>query len=279
MLDNKLIINAALTGVVPSKKDNPFLPTTPKEIAADALKVVRLGAGILHIHARDEEGSPTMDKQILREIIARIREKCCDVVITLSCSGRRQKGIEQRLSVLDLEGPYKPDMASLTLGSLNFMHEASINAPQDILLLLEKMHCLHIKPELEIFDTGMANYAAYLRKKGALQGVNYANIILGSLGTMPATADDLVHLVRGLPPETVWAATGVGGFAFIVQRLAIAMGGHVRVGLEDSMFIDVGKSELATNEKLVQRVVRLAEAMEREIASPADIRATLGLRR
>jgi 3-keto-5-aminohexanoate cleavage enzyme len=274
---NKLIINVALTGIVPTKKENPWLPTTPEEIATDAKKVYDLGASIVHIHARDENGLPSCKKEIYREIIERVREKCDSVLITVSTSGRRSRDLKERMEVLELEGAYKPDMASITLGSLNFMEDYAINAPQAILSLLDAMDSCNIRPEIEIFDTGMANFAKYLHKKGHLKGALYSNLILGSLGTMPATPRNLCHLIDELPVNLVWGVTGVGRFAFGMQSLSIAMGGHVRVGLEDSIYMDEEKMEPATNEKLVLRAVKVAEAVGRDTATPGEVRTLLGL--
>jgi uncharacterized protein (DUF849 family) len=270
----KLIINAALTGIVPTKKQTPFVPVTPEEIARDAKRVYDLGASIVHIHARDKNGDPTHKKGIYREIILRIREKCEDIIITVSTSGRKTRKLDERLEVLDLDGDAKPDMASLTLGSLNFINDVSISHPRDILLMLGKIHAAGLKPELEIFDTGMANFAKHLFKTNRIQGPQYANLILGSLGTMPATPRDLFHLVSSLPDGCMWAATGVGSFTFQTQCLSISAGGHVRVGIEDTIFMN-GKRELATNEKLTQRIRRVADAMEREVMTATELRALL----
>lgn len=274
----KLIINAAITGIVPTKNDNPYVPITPEEIAADAKRVCEIGASIIHIHARDKNGSPSHRKETYREIIERIREKCEDIIITVSTSGRRTKNVQERMEVLELDGYVKPDMASLTLGSLNFMNDSSMNPPDVILSLLSSMQACDIKPELEIFDVGMANYAKYLFRKGKLTGNYYCNLIVGSLGTIPATPKNLFHLVDELPEHLIWGATGIGRFAFDMQCLAIASGGHVRVGLEDSIYMDKDKKELATNEKLVLRAKRIAEAMGREIATPKEVRKLLKLK-
>jgi 3-keto-5-aminohexanoate cleavage enzyme len=274
---SKLIMNVALTGIVPTKEKNPYLPITPKEIAADAKRVYDLGASIVHIHARDENGLPSHKKEIYKEIIERIREKCDALLITASTSGRRSRDIRERMEVLELEGACKPDMASITLGSLNFMEDYALNAPQAILSLLNTMNSSNIRPEIEIFDTGMANLAKYLFKKGHLKGTLYSNLILGSLGTMPATPKNLNHLIDELPESLIWGATGVGRFAFRIQSLSIAMGGHVRVGLEDSIYMDEDKREPATNEKLVLRAVKVAEAVGRDMATPLEVRALLGL--
>lgn len=227
---------------------------------------------MVHVHARGKDGSPSASKIIYREIIERIREQCPDLIITVSTSGRRTKNIEKRMEVLQLEGDSKPDMASLTLGSLNFRDDCSCTPPEELLRLLHTMISAGIRPELEIFDTGMAHYACHLFAKGILKGTHYTNLFLGSLGTMPAAPQNLLHLIGALPEQAVWGATGVGRFSFSVQSLAVALGGHVRVGLEDSIYMDVNKSELATNEKLVMRIRKLAEAMEREIATPKEVR-------
>lgn len=272
---NKLIINTALTGIIPTKDHNPHVPLTPKEIADDAKKVYDLGTSIVHIHARDSDNRHSHKKGIYKEIIGRIRDLCEDIIITVSTSGRITKNLEERMEVLELTGDFKPDMASLTLGSMNFIDGYLVNDPVTIISFLKKMNSSGIKPELEIFDTGMANYAKYLVKKGMLNGIYYCNLILGSLGTMAATPANLIHLVNELPENFVWAATGVGRFAFDIQCLSIAMGGHVRVGLEDSIFMDKDKKELATNEKLVLRVRKVAEAMGREIATATEVRNLL----
>jgi uncharacterized protein (DUF849 family) len=277
MTFDKLIINVALTGVVPTKEQNPYVPISPKEIADDAIKVYNLGASIVHIHARDESGLPSHKKEIFAEIIDRIRQKSSDLIITVSLSGRRVKELSYRIEVLELDGNLKPDLASLTLGSMNFINGSSENSPEVILALLNAMQLACIKPELEIFDAGMANYARYLFKKGFIAGNHYANLILGSLGTMAADPKNLIHLLGELPEKIIWAATGVGQFAFDMQALSIAIGGHVRVGLEDSLYMDKAKHELATNETLVLRVRKASEAVGREIASPKEVRGILNL--
>ncbi len=273
---HKLIINVALTGNVPTKELTPHVPISPEEIADDAKKVYDLGASIVHIHARDSNGCPTYKKEIFREIILRIREKCEDVIITVSTSGRKVKDVGKRLEVIELDGDAKPDMASLTLGSMNFINDASVNHPRDIIFMLKQIREAGLKPELEIFDTGMVNYADYLFKKKYLEGVNYANLIFGSLGTMPATPKSLINIVEELGERMIWAASGIGSFAFQIQCLAVAVGGHVRVGVEDSIYMN-GSRELATNQKLVARVRKVAEALEREIMTVQEVRQNLGI--
>ncbi len=277
MLKNKLIINAALTGVVPTKGLTPHVPITPEEIASDAERVCELGASILHFHARGDSGNRSSGMERYAEIISRIRHGCGDVVITVTTSGRMERDISRRAGVLMLKGDARPDMASLTLGSMNFMNDYTVNSPEDIKYLLNAMGDAGIKPELEIFDSGMVHYAGYLLNKGLLNTPCFANIIMGSLGTVPASPRHLSNIVDDLPESFIWAGTGIGRFAFKVQCLSIAMGGHVRVGVEDSIYMDSEKTELATNEKLVRRVRDVGLAVGREIATPAEVRAALGL--
>lgn len=270
-----LIINAALTGMVPMRKDSPHVPISPQEIIADAIRCRDAGATILHLHAREPDGTPTYRREIYAEIFAGVREACPELLLSGSCSGRVFGELWQRSEVLE----EKPDYGSLTLGSLNFPTQASVNAPEMIKSLAVAMKQRGIRPELEIFDLGMADYATYLLDKGIIEGPLYANILLGSLGTANATADNLSAVIRALPGDTTWAATGVGRFQFFINSLAIALGGHVRVGLEDALFYDWDRRELATNAGLIDRVTRLARAAGREIATAAQARQMLGFDR
>jgi uncharacterized protein (DUF849 family) len=274
----KLILNAALTGMVPTKEQNPALPVTPEEIALDAERVYRLGASIVHVHARDSHGKPTHCKELYREIILRIRERCPDVIITVSMSGRRTSDPDLRTEVLELDGDGRPDMASLTLGSLNLRDDFSINTSNVIERFLDQMGRVGIRPELELFDIGMVDYASFLYKRGVLRGPCYANLLLGSLGTISASPRNLVRMTEDLHEDLVWAATGIGKTAYPLQLMAAAMGGGVRVGLEDCLHYDHDETRPATNEGLVRRIRNAADAMGREVASPREIRSLLGMR-
>jgi uncharacterized protein (DUF849 family) len=273
----KLIINVALTGMVPGKNDNPNVPITPDEIADDCHRCYRAGASVFHLHARDEKGEPTYRSDLYRDIITKVRNRCPDAVICASTSGRVFKSFEQRSEVLNLDGAARPDMASLTLGSLNFPKQASVNEPEMIKALAKKMNSQGIVPELEVFDMGMLDYAKYLIDRKVLHEPFYFNLLLGSLGTLAATPFNLSTLTTSLPPGAVWAGAGIGRFQFYVNSMAITMGGHVRVGLEDNLFMDSKKQEPATNLKLVERLVRLARSAEREICTPLEAREIIGL--
>lgn len=275
----KLIINAAITGMVPTRADNPDLPCSPEEIVADARRCRDAGASIIHVHARDESQLPTYRKEIYHEIICGIRTECPELLICGSTSGRIHREFWQRSEVLEPGPGCKPDFASLTLGSMNFPSQASVNEPEMIKALANAMNERGIVPEWELFDLGMIDYAHHLLGKGILVKPYYCNIILGSLGMLSATPYNLAAMVRSLPDGTIWSAAGIGRFEFYVNCMAIAMGGHVRVGLEDSLYHDTEKQHLATNSGLVERVVKVAEAIGRRIASPDDARQIIGLPR
>ena len=274
---NKLIINAAITGMVPRKKGTPFVPVTVDEIIEDAVRCVAAGAGILHLHARDKEENATYKAEVFAKIIEGIRRECPAVVICVTTSGRTYNEFEKRAEVLDLDGYVKPDMASLTLGSLNFPSQASVNEPDMIMKLAEKMLSRGIMPELEIFDTGMVNTAKYLWRRGYIRPPFYFNVILGSIYSTQARMSDLCHLVSLLPQDAVWAGGGIGVFQLTVNSGAIIMGGHVRTGIEDNIWYDHQKTELTTNEKSITRLRRICAELGREIATPEEARQMIGL--
>lgn len=191
--------------------------------------------------------------------------------------GRDFKSTEERSEVLLLTGKAKPDMASLTLGSLNFITGPSINSLDAIQELAMLMKEKNIKPELEVFDAGMINFAKYLERHDIISGTKYFNILLGNINTAPATIGDLAHLYNSLPQNSLWAAAGLGVFQLPMNTAAIVAGGHVRVGIEDSIYYDYGKSRSATNVELVKRIVRLTSELQRDIATSGETRKMLGL--
>ena len=269
-----LIINAAITGMVPRPQDNPAVPVTVEAIIAEARRCADAGASIVHIHARDEQGRPTWRAEIYRDIIQGVRQACPELLISGSTSGRLWSEFEKRAEVLDCG----PDFGSLTPGSMNFPASASVNPPEVVQRLAGAMAERGVMPELEFFELGMIDYVRdFLIPKGFLKPPCYANLLLGCRGTTAATARNLVHMVDALPAGTTWSATGIGQFQFQVQALAMPMGGHVRVGLEDNLWMDAGKTEPATNLRLIERVVRLAEALGRPIATPDGARRIIGL--
>jgi len=272
-----LVINLALTGMVPHRKDNPSVPLTPEEIAADVQRCFQAGARIFHIHARGNDDEPVYQMQVFADIIGRIKQIAPNAIISASTSGRLHKKFEERSDVLNLDGILKPDLASLTLGSLNFPGQASVNEPGMIQNLARRMAERGIIPELEIFDFGMLDYAHFLIGRGILKPPFVFNFLLGSLGTLAATPLNLAMLVERLPTGSFWSAAGIGRFQFFMNSLGVAMGGGVRTGLEDNLYMDNEKQELATNERLVIRINKYAEALGRLVATPEDAKRILGI--
>ena len=272
-----LILNVCPTGMVPTKRENPNVPVDPAEIVEDAARVIEAGASMLHVHARGPDGAPTWRPEVFQRIIEGIRGIDPDVVVVATTSGRTFTSYEQRSAVLELDGTAKPDMASLTLGSLNFPTSASVNAPDVVCRLATRMQERGIQPELEVFELGMLNFAFHLQRRGLLGSPCYVNFLLGSLGTTPARVLDLCNLVREVPRGWTWAGTGVGRYQLPVNVAAMIMGGNVRVGLEDNLYLDPAKTELATNLGLVRRLVRIASEIGRSVATPRETRVRLGL--
>lgn len=275
---DKLIINAAITGMIPTRAMTPHVPITPAEIIAEVRRCRDAGASIVHVHARDEEGRPTYRKELYAEIYAGIRAECPDMLVSGSTSGRNFKEFWQRSEVLEPAPGMRPNFGSLTLGSLNFPTGASVNEPEMIKALATAMNERGIVPEWEIFDMGMADYGCFLASRGILKKPFYGNILLGSLGMMNATPFNLASVVRALPEGMVWSAAGIGRFQAYVTSMAITMGGHVRVGLEDNIYYDPEtKQHPATNAGLIERAVKVANAIGRPIASPDEARSIIGM--
>lgn len=275
--DTPLIINACLTGNVLHRDVAPHLPMSVGQIVEDGLRAVERGASMLHIHARDDEGHPEWRPEAYARIFEGIRKHAAEVILIATTSGREHGSFEKRSAVLDLDGDAKPDMASLTLGSLNFPQTASLNSPETIQRLAMRMKERGILPELEVFDLGMLNYGFYLRRKGMLPANCYVNLLLGSLGTVPGRVLDLCHLTREIPASWTWAAAGIGRYQLAMNTTAMIMGGHVRVGLEDSPFMDYVDMQPASNADLVSRIARLAGELGRPVSTPAQTRRHLGI--
>jgi 3-keto-5-aminohexanoate cleavage enzyme len=273
-LVDKLIIKLAPTGMIPMKEDTPYVPLTPQEIAEDTLKAYNLGVSVVHVHARDEGGNPTHKREYFEEIISRIKDECPDIIICATTSGRVTPQVEHRTEVLDLD----VEMASLTMGSLNFPKYPSVNSLETIKRLALYMKSKGTLPELEIFEPGFINTAKYLERHSFFNKPMHFNFLLGSLGSIPADMKDLVYLVESLPRGSTWSATGIGRYQTQINVAAILMGGHVRVGIEDSIYYDYPKKTLATNESLVKRIAMIAKELGREIASPDEARRIIGLK-
>jgi uncharacterized protein (DUF849 family) len=232
----------------------------------------------VHLHARDPEtGAPTQDAEIYGSIIGKIRLHAPELVLVVSLSGRNVAEFERRAAPLLLDGKLKPDMGSLTLSSLNFNRQASVNTPDTIMRLAGAMNERGIKPELEAFDVGMLNYAKYLIQKGLLRPPHYANLLFGNIACAQATLLHAGMMLHDLPPDTQWAFAGVGDAQTTMNSIAIAYGGGVRVGLEDNIWYDPGRTRLATNADFLRRIHVIAEANGRALMTSADFRTAMGL--
>lgn len=277
MTTDSLIINLAPTGMVPTRQLTPHVPLNTAEILADVERCRAHGAAIVHVHARDADGKPSHRAEHFAPIVAGIRAIDPQLVVCVTCSGRFAPDVESRAEVLSLEGDAKPDMASLTLGSNNFARQASLNAPDTIRALAERMRERGIMPELEVFEPGMVAFGRHLLDRGVLAGPCYINVLLGNPGTSQLSPGSLGAFLAEMPNDWTWAAAGIGRHQLAANAMAIAAGGHVRVGLEDNIWWDRARTTPATNERLVQRVARLAAELERTLATPAEVRARLGL--
>ncbi len=277
-MKDDLIINFTPTGMIPTKETTPKVPVEPEEVVEQVLETAEIGVNMVHVHAREPEtGLPTYKKEVYAEIIGGIREKNKDLVISVSTSGRNFFEFEKRSEVLDLEGTLKPDFGSLTLSSLNFNTQASVNSPEMIQALARKMMEKGIRPELEVFDLGMINYAKYLMKKGWVKPPYYFNLILGNIACAQANMLSLGLMINELPEGAVWSVGGVGNSQLRMNAMAIIAGGGVRVGLEDNVWYDEVRTRLASNRDLVERVVEIAKAMGRRPSAPRATRERLGV--
>ena len=269
----KLIITVAVTGAEVTKEQQPNLPITPDEIAEEVYRCWQAGASIAHIHARLPNGTPTQSKEVYAEIKRKIQEKC-DIIIQFSTGGAVWHTPEERIRCLDA----MPEMATLSAGSCNFGNDVFMNSPAFMELLAKTMKEKGIKPEIEIFEPGMIENALRLVKKGLLELPLHFDFVLGVPGAMTGTIEDLLFLVKKIPEGCTWSVAGIGRYELPLAVHAIVMGGHVRVGFEDNIYYR--KGELAkSNAQLVERIVRIAREVDREIATPDEARRILGIKK
>ncbi|WP_300337084.1 3-keto-5-aminohexanoate cleavage protein [Accumulibacter sp.] len=270
---DQLIITAAVTGAEVTREQQPALPLTPDEIAAATEACVEAGASIVHLHARRPDGTPTQDPVVYREIITAIRARC-DVIVQVSTGGAVGMTPAERLAPVAVA----PEMATLSMGSVNFGGDVFVNHPAEMKWFARKMKELGVKPELEIFDSGMLATAERWIRQGLLDSPVHVDFVLGVPGAMAGTPESLMFLRSQLPPRATWTVAGIGPAQLPLAVMAIVLGGHVRVGFEDNVFFR--KGELATsNAQLVARIARVSREMERPVATPDEARAILGLAR
>ncbi len=274
-LKTKTIITVAPTGAWPGKKDNPAIPLTPAEIADDVVACRKSGAAVAHLHMRNDEGKGSMDKGKFIETVKRIRDRC-DIVLNLTTSGDLDATDETRMAhFIEL----KPEFASYDCGSMNWLHSSLfLNHPKFLENLAVAMKENGVKPEIEVFDASFLYNALYYEKKGFLQAPLHFQFVLGAAGGIAATVENLVFLKSLLPPGATWSAFGIGRGHLPILLTTIALGGHVRVGMEDNVLY--AKDRLASsNSEFVERTVRILAEANREPATPEEAREILGVKR
>ena len=268
----KLIITAAISGAEVTKEQNPAIPYTVEEIGREAESAYKAGASIIHLHVREDDGTPTQDKARFKLCMDEIRRRCPDVIIQPSTGGAVGMTDEERLQPTELS----PEMATLDCGTLNFGgDEIFVNTENTIKNFGRIMIERGIKPEIEVFDKGMIDYAIKFEKHGFIKKPMHFDFVLGV--QMAATGRDLAFMVDSIPAGSTWTAAALGRNQFLIAAMTIAMGGHVRVGFEDNTYISKGLLA-ESNGQMVEKVVRIAKELGREIASPAEAREILSLK-
>jgi 3-keto-5-aminohexanoate cleavage enzyme len=267
-----LIITVAPVGAELTPDQTPHLATTPKALGEVARTCREAGASIIHVHCRNDDGTNTHEVSRFKQAYEAVRAQS-DLIVQFSTGGAIGMTPEERAAVLQL----RPEMATLTCGTVNFGDDVFENSFPIMRGILAKMHEFGVRPELEIFDKGHLANARRLEKEGLLTFPQHVDFVLGVPGGLDATVQNLADLVDGLPPGCTWSVAGIGRMQLPMAMAALAMGGHVRVGLEDNIYYSKGR--LATNAELVARVVRLANELGRPVATPDEARAILGLRK
>lgn len=270
----KLIITAAICGAEVLKEHNPAVPYTVEECVREATSAFDAGASIIHLHVRKDDGTPTQDKNRFKEVMDAIYKACPGVIIQPSTGGAVGMTNDERLQPTEL----LPEMATLDCGTLNFGGDDIFeNTENTIKYFGTKMIERGIKPELEVFDKSMIDMALRLHKKGFIQSPMHFDFVMGVNGGISGELRDFIFLRGSIPADATYTVAGVGRYEFTLAAAAIIDGGHVRVGFEDN--VSIARGVLAkSNGELVEKVVRLAKEFGREIATPDEARAILGLK-
>ncbi len=271
-----LILTAAITGAETSRKDQPNLPITPEEQARDAVACYEAGARVIHLHVREDDGTPTQRLERFEASINAIREACPDVIIQISTGGAVGESFDKRIAPLNL----KPDMGTLNGGTLNFGSDIFINHPDDIVRLAETFKTTGVVPEVEVYESGMIDYIARLVKKGHIvHEPLHVQFVLGVPGGMNGSPRNVLYMAEHLKiqiPTATWAVAGIGRWHVPASLAAMNNGGHIRVGFEDNIYYHKGVIA-ESNAQLVARMRRIAEEIGRPIATPAQAREILAL--
>ncbi len=273
--EQKLIVTAAITGSRITREQTPYIPITPEEISESAVSSWRAGAAIVHIHVRDPEtGLGTQDPAIFADVIGRIRKES-DVVLNLTTSGIPGRNFPDEVRIAGLQ--FGPELASLDAGSMNLGGGVFICSPETLEFLARSMKERSVKPELEIFEFGMIRNCLILRDRGLLDTPLHFQFVLGAAGGSPADPRILMLMLDMIPRDSTWSVAGIGRGQLPMGTMAMMLGGHVRVGLEDSIYYSRGVPA-RSNAEMVERAVRIAREYGREVATPDEAREILGLR-
>lgn len=273
-MGDKVIITAAICGAEVTKEKNPAVPYTITEIQAEAKRACEAGAAVVHLHVRWDDGTPTQDVGRFREAMDAIYEVCPEVILIPSTGGAMGMTAQERGAPIDL----CPEMATLDCGTMNFGgDEIFINTESIIRAFGLRMLDSGVKPELECFDRGMVETVLRLADEGWLPAPLQFNFVLGVCGGMAGTTENLLHLVSAIPQGSTWCVSGVGRCQFDMAAQAVLLGGNIRVGLEDNIYLS--KGVLArSNGELVEKAVEIVRTLGREVATPAEARNILSLR-
>jgi 3-keto-5-aminohexanoate cleavage enzyme len=271
----KLIITAAVTGSAATREQNPNVPYSPKEITTEALRCWRAGAQVVHVHVRDPfSGQPAFQKEYFQEVVERVRTDS-DMIINLTTSAFNLQGEdvgEQRLMPAGLG----PDMCSLDVGSLNFRGRVFINPDHWVKKAAQRMREMGVKPEMELFEVGHAVQACNLIERGLINDPAYFQICLGISWGAPADLESLLAIKSRLPQNCQWSALATGARQLNIITHAMLLGGHVRVGFEDNLYLSKGV-KADSNAQFVERAVALSRVLQREVATCSEARKILGL--
>ena len=273
-MTDPLIITAALVGAELTRQNTPFLPLTPEEIADEACAAYEAGAAVVHLHGRAKDGSPTQDVNSYREIIEAVSARVPEIIIQVSTGGAVGMTVEERLQPLALQ----PEMASLTTGTVNFGEEVFYNDMPMVREFAKQMQARGIRPELEIFDSGMIASTMRLLKEGLISEPLHFNLVLGVPGGAAGTIKNLMHMVECLPAGSTWTVSGIGATQLPLTTAAILLGGHVRIGLEDNIYYSRGVLSEG-NAPLVARAARISKELGRPLATSEEARRILHLKK
>lgn len=267
----KLIITCAITGAEVTKEQNPAVPYTVEEIIESSYQAYLAGASIIHLHAREDNGKPSYRKERFKELIDGIKRKCPDVIVQVTTGGALGMTRDERLTPTNLY----PEMATLDCGTLNFGgDDIFINTENDIKYFAKELESKKIYKELECFEKGHVDTVLRLVKQGFIHRPLHFSFVLGVNGGMSGETRDFIFMKDSIPEDATYSVAGIGRFEFSLAEQAIIHGGHVRVGLEDNLYIEKGILTIS-NRQLVEKVVMLAKKYNREIASPKEARKIL----